>query len=142
VTAQTAMPQHMSLVHSVDGGFVKTIDFNDSGGTVTGPSGNKAKSTFTAGFFTAFPSPVGKWRVRVGAWTWFYQFSADGTARWTDIRLPPTQSGKGRWEKAGSVMKISWETGSEERWDLPLKPNGQQGELLGQGRIVSADRVR
>jgi hypothetical protein len=151
ITAQVAAPQHMSLVHSVDGPFVKTIDFNDVDGTVTGPSSNKAKTSFTAGFFTAFPSPVGKWRVQVGVWTWLYRFKADGSAAWSDIRQPPTESGTGQWEKTGSVMKITWaqwrdargvlQPGGEEHWDLPLQPKGQQGELVGQGRIISADRV-
>jgi len=132
----------MDLVHSVTGNSVQTIDGNDSG-LVTGPSGPKLKTSFTAGFFTAFPSPVGRWSVQVGVWTWIYTFNKDGTAKWSDIRRPPTQSGAGTWEKTGGFLKISWDTGSVEQWDLPLKVKGQQrGDLVGQGRIITANKIR
>jgi len=141
VGAVREFPQHMDIVYSVVGNIVLTIDGNSTNGAVTGPS-SQSKQHFTAGFFTAFPSPVGTWKVQVGAWTWIYTFRSDGTAQWTDIRQPPTQSGSGTWDKTGDVLEISWDTGSREQWDMPLKFRGQQGNLVGQGRIITADKIR
>jgi hypothetical protein len=134
-------PQHMDIVYSVSSNTILTIDGNSTNGGVTGPSGAKPKSSFTAGFFTAFPSPVGRWRVQIGVWTWIYTFNNDGTAKWTDIRTPPTESGGGTWEKDGDVMRISWDCGGHEEWDLPLKFKQQQGTLIGQGRIITANKI-
>jgi len=132
----------MDLVYSVAGNSIQTIDGNSTNGGVTGPSVLKLMTSFTAGFFTAFPSPIGKWSVQVGVWTWIYTFNKDGTAKWSDIRRPPTQSGGGRWEKTGDFLEISWDTGTREQWDLPLKFNGQGGNLVGQGRIITASKMR
>ena len=135
-------PQHMDVIYSVNGNAIQTIDGNSTNGAVTGPSAIKTIASFTAGFFTAFPSPVGQWSVQVGAWAWIYTFHRDGTARWTDIRKPPTQSGGGRWDKSGDFFEITWDTGSREQWDLPLKVTGERGSLVGQGRIITANKIR
>jgi hypothetical protein len=135
-------PQHMDLVYTITGKSIQTIDGNSINGGVTGPSSLKTISSFTAGFFTAFPSPVGRWSVQVGVWAWIYTFNRDGTAKWTDIRTPPAQSGGGKWDKSGDFLEISWDTGTREQWDLPLKFNGQQGNLVGQGRIITARKMR
>jgi hypothetical protein len=134
-------PQHMDIVYSVTNNTILTVDGNSTNGGVTGPSGPKFVTSFTAGFFTAFPSPVGTWSVQVGAWAWIYTFNKDGTAKWSDIRHPPTQSGAGKWEKA-NTLEISWDNGSREQWELPLKFSGQHGNLVGQGRIVTANKIR
>jgi hypothetical protein len=139
VTFMNADPQHMSLVFSApDANHVSTIDGNNNG-RVTGPSKLQLNSSFD-GFVTAFPSPAGTWDVQVGAWTWVYRFAPDGTARWTDIRLPPQQSGGGTWMKIDDSLVISWDTGSTEKWDLPLQTKGQRGELMNQGRIITANK--
>lgn len=141
VAAIKEWPEHMALVYSVTDNSIRTIDGNSTNGGVTGPSDLKPKSNFTAGFFTAFRSPVGKWNVQIGVWTWIYTFHKDGTAKWTDIRTPPTQAGSGTWDKTGEFLEISWDTGSREQWDLPLKFSGQQGTLIGQGRIITANKL-
>ena len=86
----------MDLVFSVsaDGQSIQTIDGNDAGGTVTGPSTSKPRTNFTAGFFTAFLSPVGTWDVTIqnvtgNDFTWIYTFNSDGTAKWSGIQQPP-----------------------------------------------------
>lgn len=145
-------PQHMALVYAVTGNSILTIDGNSTNGGVTGPNGPKARTSFTAGFYTAFLSPVGTWNVQVGPWTWIYTFHKDGTAKWTDIRQPPTQSGGGKWDNTGDFLEISWDSctdvrsdkhpGSQEQWDLPLKFSGQHGTLIGQGRIITASKLR
>lgn len=140
VTFMTAMPEHMSLIFSTpDRNHVTTIDGNNNG-RVTGPSRPKPNSSFD-GFVTAFPSPVGTWDVQVGDWRWFYHFAEDGAAKWTDIRRPPREKGSGTWMKIGASLVISWETGSTEKWDLPLQSAGQKGELVGQGRIIVAHKL-
>jgi len=135
-------PQHMAMVYSVTGNSICTIDGNSTNGAVTGPSAPKSRTSFTAGFYTAFISPVGTWNVRVGVWTWIYTFNKDGSAKWSDIRRPPTQTGGGSWKKTDDLLEISWDTGSREQWDLPLKLSGQSGILVGQGRIITADKMR
>jgi hypothetical protein len=123
--------QHMDLVHSVDGkGNIRTIDGNDSG-RVTGPSDFKDRSQFSA-FFTAFnerttpTTPVGRWRVQIGDWTWIYVFRADQTADWRSLDAPNIVQGKGTWSLGGS-LQIRWDTGSIESWDLPLDIETQTG---------------
>jgi hypothetical protein len=142
VGAMKEDPGHMDIVYSVNGGSIQTIDGNSTNGGVTGPSAVKLKTSFSAGFFTAFPSPVGTWNVQVGALTWIYTFNKDGTAKWSDIQSPPTQSGGGKWDKTGDFLEIFWDNGSREQWDLPLRFHGQQGNLAGQGRIITANKVR
>jgi len=132
--------QHMALVYSVSGDSIQTIDGNN-GGKLTGPSRLQSKSIFDAGFYTAFPSPVGRWSVQVGSWSWFYTFNQDGTARWSDIRTPPNESGRGSWEKAGEFLEIRWDIGAHEQWELPLKSKDQRGTLVGQGPIITANKV-
>lgn len=145
--------QHMDLVFSVsaDGNSIQTIDGNDAGGTVTGPSKSKPKTSFTAGFFTAFLSPVGTWDVDVGNetdgfWHWIYSINSDRTAKWSDIKRPPKMSGVGRWDNSGDFLEISWDpvppavTGSVERWDTPLKFSGKQGILVGTDSIIIATK--
>ncbi len=110
VAAVAEGSQHMDLVFSVsaDGRSIQTIDGNDAGGTVTGPSTSKPKTNFTAGFFTAFLSPVGTWDVKIGDYNWIYTFNRDGTARWSDIKPRPEMSGGGTWDNSGDFLKISW----------------------------------
>jgi hypothetical protein len=152
VAAVAEGTQHMDLVFSVsaDGQSIQTIDGNDAGGTVTGPSTSKPRTNFTAGFFTAFLSPVGTWDVTIqnvtgNDFTWIYTFNSDGTAKWSGIQQPP-DTGVGKWDNSGDFLQISWDlvpsevTGSVEQWDTPLTFSGQQGGLVGQGRIITASK--
>ncbi len=140
---------HFNLIYSVSSDGIKTIDGNSytkemGNGLITGPSGLKPSSSFDAGFYTAFPSPLGKWKVKVGQWTWYYEFHKNGNAIWKDIEQPPRRKGTGKWQKSGAHMTITWDTGAVERWDLPLKVKqgeAQLGELVGQGRIIAASRI-
>lgn len=106
--------------------------------------------------------PVGTWNVQVGSWTWIYTFNTDGTAKWTDIRRPPIESGGGNWYipppdwvGTGRYLEISWgdwtdrsgkrHPGSREQWVLPLKSSGQQGTLVGKApgpqSMITANKV-
>jgi hypothetical protein len=134
--------QHMNLAASVDSSkkTVSTIDGNDSGGTITGPSKEKSWSEFDA-FYSAFAeTPVGRWYVREGVWTWNYVFYSNGTCDWRDIVHPNVIRGAGTW-KMDDLLRIAWATGTREHWDLPLDPVAQTGTLVGQGKIVSAKRL-
>jgi len=137
---------HMNLIASVTAaGWFRTIDGNDSG-KITGPSAPKSPSHFDS-FFTAFhpqtvpPTPVGRWEVHIGVWTWNYVFYANQTVDWRDIVHPHVVRGTGHW-KIDNVLRINWpQTGAEEEWDLPLNPAAQAGNLIGQGRIITATRL-
>ena len=137
---------HMNLIASVTAnGMFTTIDGNNYG-KITGPSAPKSRSHFDA-FLTAFnpqtvPStPVGRWEVHVGVWTWNYVFYANQTVDWRDIVHPHVIRGTGRW-RIDNVLRISWpQTGAHEEWDLPLNPGAQTGTLIGQGRIINATRL-
>jgi hypothetical protein len=93
------------------------------------------------GFFPTFPTPVGRWKVKVGVWNWVYVFYEDHTADWRDIVRPGTAKGRGKWLQHHNLMRIEWDTGSVEDWDLPLQRDKQTGTLIGQGRIISAQKV-
>jgi len=139
--------QHMNLIASVTtGGLFTTIDGNNSG-TITGPSAPKSRGHFDS-FWTAFspqtvpPTPVGRWEVHVGVWTWNYVFYANKTVDWRDIVHPHVARGTGSW-RIDNVLRISWpSTGAQEEWDLPLNPEAQTGNLIGQGPIITARRLR
>ena len=78
---------------------------------------------------TELKSPVGWWFVRVKpSFSWYYQFSADGTVTWTDPGN--SRTGKGRWKMGTVYMDIEWESKSSEKWTLPLHPVGQAGNCL------------
>jgi hypothetical protein len=92
-------------------------------------------------FFPTFPTPVGRWKVKVGVWNWVYKFYEDHTADWRDTVHPETPKGRGQWFQDHKVMRIEWETGSVEAWDLPLRRDKQTGTLIGQGKIITAHKV-
>ena len=86
-------------------------------------------------------TPVGRWEVTVGVWTWNYIFRADNTVLWTDIVSPTViQPGTGTWNM-GTSMQITWQNGHVEIWRLPLKAEGVIGDAIGQGPIINARQL-
>jgi hypothetical protein len=87
-------------------------------------------------------SPVGKWEVHVGDWTWIYTFKAgadftSGSAEWRafNVKLPSDQ-GTGTWDFRAN-LKITWSNGSVEEWNVPLSSSLQSGTLVKQeGAVV------
>jgi hypothetical protein len=94
-------------------------------------------------FFPTFLSPLGKWKVDVGDWHWIYSFNDDSTIDYRKIDKPKDPKGTGQWSVDHNRLRIVWDgTRSIEEWRLPLRQEGQSGELLGQGRIIRAHQFK
>jgi hypothetical protein len=48
---------------------------------------------------------------------------------------------RGKWFQHRNVMRVEWDTGSVEEWDLPLKRERQIATLIGQGKVITAQKV-
>jgi hypothetical protein len=84
----------------------------------------------------ALESPVGRWQVKVGRWTWIYEFDDQGTVVWTDPFSKDT--GKGRYRIGDLDMTTTWEPSpTVETWDFPLDPLDAFGRcnMLGSGNF-------
>jgi hypothetical protein len=139
---------HMDLIYRVNGDTVETIDGNNYG-RITGPKTRKIKD-FDAGFYTAFntkmfpATPVGRWEVHIGVWTWIYNFREKGSERtveWCDLHHPNFAQGTGRWWMDNDALQIQWDQ-SRERWDLPLTANDQSGIWIVDGGLGDYVRAR
>src|SRR5262245_27767209 len=76
-----------------------------------------ARMRITVGVEMAEPS--GEWYVRANNQAYFYEFSRNNTVEWEEVKVFSPKSGKGTWQKT-HVLRIEWESGSREEWDLPL----------------------
>jgi hypothetical protein len=133
---------HMDIIYDVDGDDIETVDGNAGaiGGEITGRNRRKRRD-FDAGFLTVFqpnlfPStPVGLWKVQIGADKWIYHFHRDGVVFWYDLYNPPQQKGHGTWKMSDAVY-ITW-TASVEQWNLPLNAENQTGMWTPQDDIAN-----
>jgi hypothetical protein len=89
----------------------------------------------------------GRWEVKVGDWTWIYEFKGgasrdSGTVDWQAFDLTkPNSQGSGKWaldppSGTSGKLRINWDNGSVEEWDRPLKLDGQPGRLTVQSGPV------
>jgi len=143
--------QHMDIIAEVnDDGTISTIDGNSTAGRVTGPT-PRPRSLFD-GFYTAFhpktvpATPQGLWLVHVGDWTWRYYFHSNNRVDWRDIKQPQLVRGWGAWEiGTGSrqvpVLRVNWQTGTIEEWDLPLNPQRQTGLSMEDLSFIRAQKI-
>lgn len=70
---------------------------------------------------------AGKWRVRVGKWTWIYTFDSKGNVSWLD--QGNGRHGSGRWKADGKAIKTTWyNSKTVEHWDVPIITAGQTGK--------------
>jgi len=77
---------------------------------------------------------LGRWEVQVGDWTWIYTFEKSGDVMWQALGTNPLRArGTGTWTLSDK-LRIAWDAGSLEEWDIPLKSIGQTGRLTRQGR--------
>jgi hypothetical protein len=92
----------------------------------------------------------GRWEVKVGDWTWIYEFKGgvsrdSGPIDWQAFDLTkPNSQGSGTWslDSASQKLQIKWDNGSKEEWDRPLKLDGQPGKLTVQsGPIQPKDEA-
>jgi N-acetylmuramoyl-L-alanine amidase len=77
---------------------------------------------------------AGQWEVKVGDWTWIYRFNAGGSAEWRAFVVSglSRDPGTGTWVLTDK-FRITWNTGSVEEWDTPLRDANQSGRLTRQG---------
>lgn len=73
--------------------------------------------------------PGGKWKVRSNSQTYIYTFFPPNFVDWAEDHLLNAKGGKGSYQNIGDVLRISWETGSIEEWDLPLHSLEETGVL-------------
>lgn len=72
---------------------------------------------------------VGKWRVKVGRWTWLYTFTDKHRVTWLD--QGNGKSGSGKWKDMGDTVKTTWAPSKTvEYWTLPLDLANQRGTAL------------
>lgn len=67
-------------------------------------------------------TPVMNWKVFADGKTWYYKFTTDGGNKvdYSDGSIFGGQKGNGTWHHRGDVIRVDWESGSAEEWDLPL----------------------
>ena len=73
--------------------------------------------------------PDGVWLVKAYGLTYIYQFTYQGDrVKWTLAKsLFEDETGEGRWSRVGDLLRIAWDSGSFEEWDLPLFDKEQSG---------------
>jgi hypothetical protein len=75
---------------------------------------------------------AGKWYVTCNGKKCTYWFEPDHSVKWWEGVLS-FSPGKGTWKLAGDILQMDWESGSVERWDLPLFNDEESGVLTTKG---------
>lgn len=70
-------------------------------------------------------SPIGPWKIKAYGRVFYYHFDRRQVS-WEDAP-PGKDNGKGTWKFKNDVLRIKWESGSVEKWDLPLFHGEQSG---------------
>ena len=75
---------------------------------------------------------AGIWKVTTNGSSYFYWFKESGYCKWF-YKLPTVLTnyapvdGSGEYKMNGSQVEINWDSGSRERWNLPLSEKSQSG---------------
>ena len=68
---------------------------------------------------------IGKWTVKVKAWTWEYEFQRDGRVNWRDLNS--FEKGSGNWASTSKLVNIWWKgSKTRESWQRPLTPSNDK----------------
>lgn len=86
---------------------------------------NRGGAKLRIGVGPGVKSPIGSWKVTANGRVFYYSFDRR-QVYWED-ELPGKDSGKGTWKFKNDVLRIKWESGSVEKWDLPLFHGEQSG---------------
>lgn len=75
----------------------------------------------------------GVWEVTTNGKTYCYWLQDNDNCKWyfkkpTMLTHYAPYDGKGEWEVIDDELKIEWESGSKETWDLPLASKGPNGK--------------
>jgi hypothetical protein len=80
-----------------------------------------------AGKLNFSDQPTGIWEVKVGVWTWIYQFYSSGEVSWHDA-FNLKSKGTGKFKITGLKMTFKWNKSQAiETWNLPLTSSNQTG---------------
>lgn len=68
------------------------------------------------------------WRVTTNGKEYSYIFHEDGRCYWYEYQnFQISPDGKGKWRVINNHIEISWESGSKEKWNLPVSFTAQTG---------------
>lgn len=83
---------------------------------------NKGGSKVRIAVGQELSTPVKSWKVVADGKDWLYDFTSVGGNKvsYEDTAIFNSQSGKGTWQIVGDMLRVNWESGSSEEWDLPL----------------------
>ena len=71
--------------------------------------------------------PIGLWEVRANGEIFYYRFKSPNTVQWSSDRNMLNIKGEGSWQMKSHTLRIDWNSGDYEDWDLPLFSSGQSG---------------
>jgi len=74
-------------------------------------------------------TPRGTWDVVSQGQKYVYRFDPRFGVKWDRGAFTKTE-GSGRWEMRAEVMRIKWESGTVEDWELPLFTQEQPGSVV------------
>ncbi len=96
-----------------------------------------AKTRIAVG--TELATPEGQWKVTLdNNEVEFYWFNRSGSIKWNDGSSFGGKSGKGTWATIAGQVQVKWESGSQEKWDLPLFTQEQPATWYRKDGSVSA----
>ena len=73
---------------------------------------------------------VGAWTVTVSPWTWIYRFDDQGRVKWTDPMNGMSGEGVWTWRDYAGYVELRWQSGTTEKWKLPLNPSAEKGTCV------------
>lgn len=82
---------------------------------------------------TSLADPIGVWEVRANGEIFYYRFKTFNVVQWSYDRNVSAVKGEGNWQMKSHNMRIDWNSGGCEEWDLPLYSSGQAGIWYTQG---------
>lgn len=83
---------------------------------------NKGGSKVRIAVGQELSTPVKSWKVIADGKDWLYDFTSlsGNKVSYEDTAFFNSKNGKGTWQIVGDLMRINWDSGSSEEWELPL----------------------
>jgi hypothetical protein len=80
------------------------------------------------------PDPLGRWEVEIDKQIFYYRFDSPNKIGWTDASRyhagVSTPVEEGTWRMEADGLKIAWQLGETETWDVPLYNEFQTGTAI------------
>lgn len=93
---------------------------------VSGSLGHLSKGNITI-------TPIGLWKVRANGEDFYYNFKTSNIVQWSYDRQLSTIEDECNWYIKGNTLRIDWNSGDYEEWNLPLSTSGQFGTWYSKG---------